>query len=126
MEKLYKVAIDTNMLVYISTLKLDVFEELKKMFGNVEFCIPKSVLDELEILKDKGEIKKSHAKIAKKLIRLNNVQIIEISNNADNDLVELAKKGFYIVTNDSELKKIIKSFGGKVIYPRKRKLLEVM
>ena len=68
---------------------------------------------------------KKEVKIAREAMEKNNVEIIEIKGeNADKSLENASKEGFIVVTNDKELKKNIKSFGGKVIYLRKKKLLE--
>ena len=121
-----KVALDTNMLLYITAHRVDVFEELKKMFANVEFIVPQSVISELERIRRANKTRAKQVNVAMKLMELNDVKVLELSNDADKDLLELAKQGIMVATNDKELKKLIKGFGGKVIYLRKKKLLEVI
>ena len=50
MESSYKakVALDTNMLTAMLGLKIDVFEEIKRKLGKVEFIVVRQTLDELE------------------------------------------------------------------------------
>jgi len=127
MELCNKIAIDTNMLLYVIAHKIDLFPELRNTFGNAEIVVPQSVVSELDKLA--GTRRKSanatRAEIAKKLLELNNVKVVKLSKNADNDLARLAKMGYAVATNDRELKKLIKDCGGKVIYVRKKKVLEV-
>lgn len=122
-----KIAIDTNMLLYVIAHKIDLFSELRKTFGNAKFVVPKSVLSELQKLESTrpNSANARRARIAQQLLKLSNAKIIEISKNADKDLLSLAKKGYIVATNDGKLKKLIKSCGGKVIYLRKKKILEV-
>ncbi|MCD6247729.1 MAG: hypothetical protein J7J87_04865 [Candidatus Diapherotrites archaeon] len=126
MARLYKVALDTNMLLYITSHKIDVFAEIRKNFGNVIFIVPQSVRNELERLRKVNANRAKQVNIAEQLMKKNQVKIIKLSNDADNDLLELAKQGTIVATNDKELKKRIKDFGGRVIYLRKKKLIEVM
>ncbi len=126
MVRYYKVALDTNMLLYITSHKIDIFEEIKGIFGNVQFIVPQSVLDELERLKKVNKNRAKQVAIALELIKRNNAKIAKLSNDADTDLLALAKEGAAVATNDKELKKRIKDFGGRVIYLRKEKVLEVM
>ena len=126
MAQLYKIAIDTNMLLYITAHRVDVFGEIRKMFPKVEFIIPQSVAYELERIGKSNKTKAKQVNVATKLMELNDVKVMPLSGNADRDLMELAKQGIIVATNDKELKKLIKGFGGKVIYLRKKKLLEVV
>ncbi len=68
MEKLNKVVLDTNMLLAIGELKIDVIEELEKELGRTEFFVPEEVTKELEKLKKTGRTKKVNAEIAEKII----------------------------------------------------------
>ena len=47
------------------------------------------------------------------------------AGNADNALEKMAKQGFYVASNDAVLRKRIKGFGGKVIYLRQSRFLEI-
>lgn len=124
MARFYKVAVDTNMLLYITSHKIDVFAEIKKSLGNVIFIVPQSVCDELGKLKKVNINRAKQVNIAEQLMKKNKAKIIKLSDDADNDLLELAKQGVIIATNDRELKKRIKDFGGRVIYLRKKKIIE--
>ncbi len=66
MEKLNKIVLDTNMLMAIGELKIDVFEGIEKEIGKTKFFVPEEVLKELEKLKEKNKTKKKNINIAKK------------------------------------------------------------
>lgn len=126
MARLYKVALDTNMLLYITSHKIDVFAEIKKSLGNVIFIVPQSIYNELGKLKKVNINRAKQVNIAEQIMKKNQARIIKLSDDADSDLLELAKQGVIIATNDKELKKRIKDFGGRVIYLRKKKIIEGM
>lgn len=120
-----KIAIDTNMLLSISQLKIDIFSQLKERFGNVEIFFPKNVLKELETVSKQGKSKKIHCEIAKQLLEKNNaIEFGPAEEKVDNALLEMSEKGFLIATNDKELRKKIKTVGGQIIYLKKKKFLE--
>ena len=121
-----KIAFDTNMLLAIGQLHVDIISEARKLFGgNAVFTIPKQVLQELKDL-EKGDKKMSKAvKIALREIE-NKIEITDKeASNADQALAKMAKEGYTIATNDSALRKRIKGFGGKVIYLRQRRFLKM-
>lgn len=128
MERQFKerVALDTNMLLAINELKLDVFEEIKKRFGRVEFLVTSNTLKEMKQLKKEGKKKESSARIGEKLIKINKCKILKEGKeiNADKELIELSKEGVIIGTNDKDLKNKIKEEGGKVIFIRQKKIIQ--
>ena len=122
-----KVVLDTNMLLAIAQFKTDVFGLVKERLGSkVEFFAPKAVFRELEKIAEQGEKKQKDVNVVRKAIEVNKVKEIEAGErNADNALLGLAEKGFLIASNDRKLRKKIKSVGGKNIYLRKKKLIEI-
>jgi len=114
------------MALAIVQLKVDVFSEARKMFGeNAEFLIPRQVLAELQDLAGKGLSLKKSAGIALEEIKANKVKARRVkAGNADEALAELAKEGCFVATNDAALRKRIKGFGGKVIYLRQGQFLK--
>ena len=52
-----KVALDTNMLLSVNELKIDIFQQIREGLGKVDFIVPKQVVAEL--LKLSTESKKS-------------------------------------------------------------------
>ena len=122
-----KIAFDTNMLLAIGQLKVDVFSEVEKKFGKeIMLAIPKQVLEELERFKTGNETMKKDTGIALEEIERHKVEKIQVeAGNADNALEKMAKEGFYVASNDAVLRKRIKGFGGKVIYLRQSRFLEI-
>ena len=122
-----RIAFDTNMLLAIRQLKVDVFSEVEKKFGKeTELAIPKQVLQELEGFKTGNERMKKDAGIALEEIKRHNVEKTQVeAENADTALAEMAKQGFFVASNDAVLRKRIKGFGGKVIYLRQSRFLEI-
>ncbi|MFA4855756.1 MAG: PIN domain-containing protein [archaeon] len=123
-----RVALDTNMLLAIRQLKVDVFSEVEKMFGKkVEFAVPEQVLAELKglALAEGKEMGKSVA-IALAEIGGHCVEkkLVE-APDADAALAKMAKQGFVVASNDAGLRKRIKGFGGKVMYLRQSRFLEL-
>ncbi|MBU2100830.1 hypothetical protein KKB11_06365 [Candidatus Micrarchaeota archaeon] len=68
MGKLNKVVLDTNMLLAIGELKIDVIDGIEEKLGKAEFFVPEEVTEELKKLKEKGRTKKVNAEIAEKTI----------------------------------------------------------
>ena len=120
------VALDTNMLLSIQQLKIDVFWEIEQRLGKTRFFLTKQVKDELDLVEKRGEKEALQVTIAKKAMEKNSVEVIIVeAENADDSLLKLAKKGVFIATNDKELRKRIKTIRGKSIYLKKKKLIEI-
>lgn len=120
------IAIDANMLLAIGQFKVDVFSEIEKMFGkNAAVVVPMQVFDEVLAL-GKGKEKKA-AGIALEEIKSRGVKIVSVNadGGADNALVEMAKEGCIVASNDAGLRKRIKGFAGKVIYLRQKRFLKI-
>src|SRR3989338_2181497 len=125
MELTNKVALDTNMLIAIKKLKIDVFEEIKESIGKAEFLIPVQVIKEMQKLSEKNKNLEKASNIALQLIKKNKAKEIQSKEkDADKALIELAKKGIIIATNDKELKKKVLKVKGKILNIRKRKKIE--
>lgn len=122
------IAMDSSMLLAIEEFKTDVFDEIKKMFGEkkVSFCITESVEKELNELEKKNKRRKRQVSIAKELLEKNDVKVIKTNAlKADDSLLEIAGIGVIVASNDKELRKRIKAFGRKNIYLRKKKFIEI-
>lgn len=119
-----RVAIDTNMLLSIDQLGVDVFLQLEQMFGKgVEIAIPKQVKEELEKF-ESGKLQKETA-IAMEETKRHKAKVVQMeARNADSALEKMSKQGYMIATNDKALRKRIKGFGGTVIYLRQGRFLK--
>lgn len=117
------IALDTNMLLAVEKFKMDIFSEIRGIFGSgAEIVVPLEVKKELEAI---GEKNNAAVKVAESILEKSRLQIVKTSaKNADDALLELAKKNIVIATNDRELRKKINGFGGKLVYLRKKKFLE--
>ena len=119
------VALDSNMLVSSVKFKIDVFEELRKMLGKVEFVIPSQVAGELKKIAEENKKNAKVVEVAKMLMKKNCVETKEVdAEDADSALLKMADSA-YIASNDRELRKRIKRVGGKIVYLRKKKILEI-
>ncbi len=119
------IALDSNMLLAIPQFKVDVFSEIKRLDGNVNFVIPIQIKNELINLSNKSIKMKKACEIIFSLMKQNNVTVKKVNAlNADNALLELSKKGIAVATNDKELKRRIKIFGGEIFFLRKKKFIE--
>jgi rRNA-processing protein FCF1 len=120
-----KVALDTSILLSIPENKARVFEGIREKIFDAEFFVTGSVLRELDILQERKG-KRQGVEIVRKALKANNVKTLENDcENADDCLAEKASSGFIVATSDSALKKRIKGFGGRIIYLKKGKLIEI-
>lgn len=119
------VALDSNMLISAVKFKVDVFEELRRNFGRVKFVVPKQVAEELKKIAAESRKNEKIVGVVKSIMEKNGVEIEEVgAEDADSALLKMAESA-YIASNDKELRKRIKNVGGKIIYLRKKKTLEV-
>lgn len=117
-----KILLDTNFLFYLIENKagfaLQDLQQLNEIF------VPSIVIKELKILENEKKGFKKKVSEALKLIDVVGIKIVEFKGEfADNVLLEASKEGFIIGTMDKDLRKQIKSFGGRIIYLRQRKLI---
>jgi len=113
-------------LIDLIKFKIDL-EEIQMFLQEptTNFFIFSSTLKELQkIATNKGK-SGSWAKLALELIKLRNIKILETEQNPDKAFLNLADKNTIIATNDSNLRKKLKSLGIKTIYLRAKKYLEV-
>lgn len=118
-----KVILDTNALMIPPQFKVDIFEDLEKL-GYSEAIVPTSVIRELEKIRDTGKSKeKTQATIA---IRLTGkCKIVASEGSFDKQVVDLAKQyGAAVLTNDSVLRKALRSKNVKTLYLREKCKLE--
>jgi rRNA-processing protein FCF1 len=125
LEESNKVALDTSILLSIPENKARVFEGIREKIWNAEFFVTESVLRELDVLQERKG-KRQDVEIVRKALKAHNVKTLENGcDNADDCLAEKASGGFIVATSDSALKKRIKGFGGRIIYLKKGKLIEI-
>ncbi len=106
-----KIVLDTNFLLSVYDLKIDIFEEIFNcMDCKYELFVIKQTINELEKLINKTgfSMKQRAAKFAYNLlqakIKAKMIEVLEVpGNNVDDILAGL--DGYIIATNDKELKK---------------------
>ena len=105
-----KIVLDTNFLMSVYELKLDVFQEIRKAVDfNYELFVIKQSINELEKLINKtGFSKKKEAiKFAMNLlgakIKAKEVKILDVPGEHVDDILA-GLEGYIIATNDKELK----------------------
>ena len=117
MGKSFKVILDTNFLLTMVRYKIHAINEIKNQIP-VDFFVLSGIIDEMQGLSKEKKIKKEVA-IITKILEANKVQGIKSQlPNVDDELVSLSKE-YVIATNDKELRKRIREFGGKTIYIKK-------
>jgi len=120
------VVFDSSAILMLFEYSISLEQELVRLLGNYEIVVPSKIVEELKFLCEKGKgKKKQYAKPALKLIE--NYKIVtDKSENADNAVLNIAKKLNGIVfSNDKELKKRAKKEKIKTIFMRNKKYLMI-
>ncbi len=108
-----KIIVDSSALMMVFEFNIDLEGELDRLLGRYQILIPKNIVDELNLLSQKGRGKRKQlAKAALKLLQRYN--IIEVDSNLDADdsvIVAAEKYKGIVVTNDRELRKRLKDKG---------------
>ncbi len=120
------VVLDSNVILMLFEYSINFEQELVRLLGSYKLVVPSKIVEELKLLNEKGKGKKKRfAKPALKLIE--NYKIIyNKSENADNAVLNIAKKlNGIIFSNDKELKKRAKKEKIKTIFIRNKKYLMI-
>jgi rRNA-processing protein FCF1 len=128
-KKTVKVILDSNALFVPLQFKIDIFEELPKLFNtNSELILLSPIKDELERLSMEGTTKvQKDASFALKLAeKCRLVEINETEGSPDNIIVEVASEWRCpVFTNDVVLRKRLRDINVPVIYVRQKSRLEI-
>ena len=119
------VAVDTNMLLVPFQFGIDIFSEIRRLVPNARVVVLRGTIRELDKIAKQGVKERKYVTLAKKLLDINRVEIIDRDGPVDSELVRLAKEGAIIATNDKELKKRVWEAGGRVIAMREKNRLEL-
>ena len=126
----YKVIFDTNFLFVPLKFGVDVFDELRRLFSEkVRYIVPRIIINELEGLRQ-GAKPSFNKEIDYALKIVERCEILDESlrpsESVDQSLVRIAKEGgYFVATNDAELRKKLRDAGVSVILLRQRAFLEV-
>ena len=122
-----KIILDTNFLIYCAENKIDYVESIMGLMEEgYELSVPSLVVKELEeISKNADKLSdRDGAKLALKLLKYNNVKILNINGRyADDAIINFVKKnGAIVATLDIELRNKLRKFR-KIVIEGKRKLV---
>ncbi len=125
-----KVILDSNALFTPLELKMDIFEELKRLLNrNIECILISPVKAELELLANKEAPKiRRQANFALRLAEKCKFVPVAVSDKytTDDAIVKVAKDwNSPVFTNDSQLKKRLRDISVPVIYVRQKSRLEI-
>ena len=125
-----KVILDSNALFVPLELKIDIFEELRRLLNrNVEIVLLSSVKHELELLATKNSPKiRREASFALKLAE--KCKYVPVENDekltTDDAIVRVARNwNSPVFTNDRQLKKKLRDISVPVIYVRQKSRLDI-
>ena len=119
------VIIDTNMLLAPFQFGVDVISEIQRLVPGAELFVLRGTIKELDRVAKQGVKEKKYAQLAKKLIEINGIRIIDREGPVDTLLVEMASAGAYVATNDRELRRRIREAGGHTLFLREKNRLEM-
>ncbi|MBS3116714.1 hypothetical protein J4421_03905 [Candidatus Woesearchaeota archaeon] len=105
-----QILLDTNALLAIHELKIDLFTEIEKCCNfHYYLAVLQGTIDELEKIKaeQRGNYKQA-AKLALSLLKTKKILVIPEKGKVDDLLVKHSQQGDLIVTQDRELKKKLK------------------
>lgn len=120
-----QIVFDTNFLIDLARFRIDI-DDVKILAGPCQFSTLPSVVKELKRIAGKKTRSARNAKVALKLIELNNFKIIKTEEkNTDEAILKLENKETVVATNDGNLRKSLKRQGIKTIYLRARKHLDI-
>jgi len=125
-----KIILDSNALFTPLELKIDIFEELRRLLNrNIEYILITPVKVELEMLANKSQYKlRQQANFALKLSEKCKTVTVTVSDKCTTDdaIVEIARKWKSpVFTNDSELRKRLRDISLPVIYVRQKSRIEI-
>ena len=124
------VLLDSNFLFIPLRFGIDIFEELRHLLGEkIKYFVTRPVLNELDLLR--VEAKSGFLReitYARKMADKCDVfeDTLRTGETVDQSLVRVAfEQGFYVATNDAELRKALKKEGVSTVFLRQRAFLEV-
>lgn len=125
-----KIILDSNAFFIQLELKIDVFEETKRLLNrNLDFILLSPVKNELELLATKDSLKtRREAAYALKLSEKCRLVAVENSEKmATDDVILKVSKAWNapVFTNDRQLRKRLKDISVPVIYVRQKSRLEI-
>ena len=125
-----KILLDTNILMACKQFKVDIFSELERIcdFNYRIYALDKTVWELNNIIElQKGKHKEA-AKSGLQLLKLKKVNVIKTNceKHTDEVILDYAKKGYLVSTQDKDLKRKLVNYGLEVIVLRNKKILTII
>jgi len=120
-----RIVLDTNFLLSVFELKIDVFAEIERIshFPYRLYIVDKTI-DELENLINTPLLsKKQAAKVALKLIGVKKIQLIKTHDPRPVDDILVDLEGYIVATADAALKRRLRRKGVRILSIRQKKYL---
>jgi len=112
-----KIVLDTNFLIDLLRFKIGL-----GALEDFQVFLPQSVFTELNAIAGKKSKEAMLARLALKLVKRKAITLLlSFKAKADEDLVEFARQGYTVATNDRKLREKLKKLGFKTIYLRSKK-----
>ena len=122
-----KILLDTNFLMACFQFKVDIFSEIDSICHfNYKIYVLDKTVEELKNIAEKQKGKhRDAAKIALKLLKFKNVEVIETNSKkyTDDVILDYAKNGCIAATQDKDLKRMLLNQGSTAITLRQKKRL---
>ncbi len=109
MAKFNELVIDTNF--FIEATK-------RRILDNARECVPGAKLVTLEAVVN--ELREQNQRVALELIKAENIEVKPITGYADKSILEYAKEGVAVATNDKALTQKLRARGIAVVYPKQK------
>jgi rRNA-processing protein FCF1 len=121
------VILDCSAIMMCFEFSIDLEDELIRLLGKYHIVIPKTVIEELEILSKQGRGKKKrNAKPALELVKRYDIKELPTSKKGDDAVLHYAEElSGIVLTNDLNLKKRLRELSINVIYLRGKKRLDI-
>ncbi len=120
-----KILLDTNFLIDMMRFKVDLNELDELIDSEYSLAVITPVLQELRTISNRKTKESMYAKVALKLIEVENLEIIKSGKRTDEELVNLSHGKTIVATNDGGLRKELKALGKKSIYLKSKKHLAI-
>jgi|SRR3989344_1622159 len=121
-----QIILDTNALIYAAKNKIDIVDELKKRFGLIGVYVSSLTITELKQIKAAGKkTDRESAGLALDILRHKKLPVVEMQGITDDEIAKWAEKNnAAVLTNDVELKFILRGLGVPVFHIRQGKFVE--
>ncbi|MCD6512670.1 MAG: twitching motility protein PilT [Thermoplasmata archaeon] len=121
------VVLDTNALMIPYQFGINVEKELSRLLGICRIIVPKSIVEEMERITERGGSEARAAQLGLSIVKKKNYRVVETEARGDDAVLEAAlKMDAVVVTNDKELKNRAAELGLSVVYMRGENKLEMM